>query len=221
MEEYLINTTVIDCDSEIIKEKAGIITEGLTTIKEKATALFYYVRDGIKHTAYAPCTSAEDHKASSTLERGTGQCTHKSALLAALCRSIEIPARVGYVDIQDNLLSHNFRDQIGGTNILPMHGYAELYIDGQWLHVNPAHDLPTCQKRGFVPVDFDGINHAKDPTHNIDGKPHIIHVKDHGIFADLPWEYMDTYRQEWVKSLGKDYAEVADDHETSVINRHK
>ncbi len=137
MNEYLSPTEVIDCDEPSVRDWALEITRGLQTPKEKAIAIFYAVRDGVRHNPYAPALTMEDHKASVTLARGSGQCQHKSALLVALCRAVGIPARVGYVDVRDHQLSDRFRSMIGGDNLLIQHGYAEVYIDGRWLHVSP------------------------------------------------------------------------------------
>jgi transglutaminase-like putative cysteine protease len=173
-------------------------------------SLFYYVRDRVKHNPYAPGHDIEDHRASATLERGSGHCEHKAVLLIALCRAVGIPARLGLVDVRDHLLSPKFRNMIGGDNLLIQHGYAELWIDGRWLHVSPAYDLVTCQRAGFVPVEFDGTADAKDSPLNVEGRPHIEHVKDHGHFPDLPWDFIVEYRKQWVASMGRGWEEFKD-----------
>ena len=210
MDNYLKCTEIIDCDTKSIEEKAQALTEGLGTDREKAVALFYFVRDEIKHIAYAPSQLLEDYKASSTLERGHGFCQHKAALLVALSRAAGIPARLGFVDVRDHLLSEKFRKMIGGDNLLIQHGYAELHIDGKWVHASPAYDLETCRRNGFVPVEFDGVNDAKDSPYNRDGKPHIEHVKDHGHYADFPWDDIVNYRKEWVARIGREWTEYTE-----------
>ncbi len=216
MERYLKCTEIIDCDNDTIKKQAQLVVNNLSTDREKAVALYYFVRDEVKHNPYAPAASAEDHKASWTLERGNGQCQHKSALLTALCRVVGIPARVGYVDIRDHLLSEKFRQMVGGDNLLIQHGYAELYINGEWLHVSSAYDLATCDKGGFVPVDFDGTRDAKDSPLDKEGRPHIEHVTDHGNFDDFPWDFIESYRREWVIKIGREWNEY-----TENVKNHK
>lgn len=51
MDRYLKCTQTIDCDDESIKETAHQTVKGLKTDKEKAVALYYFVRDRIKHNA--------------------------------------------------------------------------------------------------------------------------------------------------------------------------
>ena len=210
MEQCLKCTELIDCDSQSIREKAQSLTREMQTEREKAVALYYFVRDGIKHNPYASTQTFEDLKASTTLEKGNGVCQHKATLLVALARASEIPARLGLVDVRDHMLSEKFRQMIGGGNLLPLHGYAELYLDGKWIHVSPAYDLKTCQKAGFVPVEFDGVNDAKDSAYNLEGKRHIEHVKYHGHFDDFPFGYIRKYTREWVERTGRDWKEFKD-----------
>ena len=97
-ETYLRSTATIDSDSEPVRRQARALTEGLDSDRDKAVALFYYVRDQIRHNPYAPGLVLEDYRASAILERGNGYCQHKAILLVALCRAAEIPARLGFVD---------------------------------------------------------------------------------------------------------------------------
>jgi transglutaminase-like putative cysteine protease len=215
-EDYLRCTEFMDCDSASVSLKAQALTQGLETDRDRAVALYYFVRDEIKHNPYAPCQFLEDYKASSTLERGHGFCQHKAVLLVALARAVGIPARLGLVDVRDHLLSEKFRSMIGGDNLLIQHGYAELYVGGRWVHVSPAYDLETCRKAGFVPVEFDGVNDAKDSALDREGRPHLEHVKDHGRFDDFPFDYVREYQREWVARIGREWDEFTEnvkDHE--------
>ena len=206
-DRYLSCMEIIDCDSASIREKARELTEGLVTDREKAIALFYFTRDEVRHNPYAPGQIAENYKASATLARGNGHCQHKAVVLVALCRAAGIPARPGYVDIRDHLLSPKFRKMIGGGNLLIVHGYAEIYIDGRWVHVSPAYDTDTCSKGGFIPVEFDGIADARDSQYDTSGNPHIEHVKDHGPYEDMPLEFILKYTQDWVARGGMEWDE--------------
>ena len=207
MESYLKCTEFVDCDTNSVRQTAQALTQGLETDRDKAVALYYFVRDEIKQNPYAPCQLPEDYKASSTLERKHGFCQHKATLLVALARAVGIPARIGLVDVRDHLLSQKFRDMIGGDNLLIQHGYAELYLSGRWVHASPAYDLDTCRKAGFVPVEFDGVNDAKDSAYDGEGEPHIEHVRDHGHFADFPFDYVREYQREWVVRIGREWNE--------------
>jgi len=99
MERYLKCTEFIDCDTKSVVKKAEALTEGLQTDREKAVALYYFVRDEIRHNAYAPLYDPDRYKASVILEAGNGICQQKSILLCALARAVGIPARLGFVDV--------------------------------------------------------------------------------------------------------------------------
>ena len=202
MDVYLKCTEIIDCDEQSVRDKAQELTGGMQSDREKAVALYYFVRDEIKHNAYAPLYDLNRYKASTTLEEGNGFCQQKSVLLAALARAVGIPARLGYVDVIDHQLSESFKQMIGGVNVFPFHGYADLLIDGRWVHASPAYDIAICRRKRFVPVEFDGINDAKDSRHNEDGEPHIEHLDYHGPYEDFPWEEVQRYYREWAGKLG-------------------
>ena len=200
---YLKCTRIIDYDSPSVGDKAQELTQGLRTDREKAVALYYFVRDNIRHNAYAPLYDLDRYKASSVLEAGNGVCQQKAILLTALARAAGVPARLGFVDVADNQLSENFKQMIGGVNVFPFHGFAELYVDGRWVHASPAYDIATCRRKGFVPVDFDGVNDAKDSRYTENGEPHIEHLQYHGPYDDFPWEELLDYYKKWAaKTLG-------------------
>jgi hypothetical protein len=202
MEVFLKCTEIIDCDSDSIQGKALEITMGLRTDREKAVALFYFVRDKIKHNAYVTLYDPNRYKSSSTLKAGNGMCQNKAILLVALARAAGIAARLGFVDVEDYQLSESFKKMIGGVNIMPFHGFAELYVNGRWVHVSPAYDAATCQKKGFIPVEFDGVKDAKDSEYTKAGKPHMKHIRYHGPYADLPLDEIYSYYQEWIAKMG-------------------
>jgi transglutaminase-like putative cysteine protease len=211
MKRYLKSTDIIDCDAESIKEKTKTITEGLETDKAKAIALFYFVRDGIKFDAFAPGYVKEHYKASTILERGKGYCQHKAVLLVALARAAGIPARLGYMDIRDHSLPEKIRKMMAGDNRVFYHGYAELYVDGKWVQVSATFDLETCRRNRFVPVEFDGVKDTRDPSHDLDGKPHIEYLRDRGNYEDFPWDDIINARLEFAAQSGKDLSQLMAD----------
>jgi Transglutaminase-like superfamily len=204
MEKYLKCTEVVDCDSQAIKKKAIALTKGLKTDKEKAIALFYFVRDNIKYNPYDSADRYEYSIASATLKRGYGLCFQKAAVLVAMCRALGIPARFGFADIRNHLLSQRFLDMMCGSNILVYHGFAEIYIDGKWVIATPAYDLGLCQENGFMSVEFDGEHDAKLPSASKDGSRHVEYLKYHGSYDDLPWEEIYNAGTQHIANLGID-----------------
>jgi transglutaminase-like putative cysteine protease len=187
MEDYLKPTATIDCDSQLIKDKARSLTEGVDDMPGKAKALFYWVRDEIKYNPLVPLEILESYRASETVKRGEGFCVEKAAVLAALARAADIPARLHFADIRNHLVSSRLLE-VMGTNLFSYHGYTELYIGGKWIRATPAFDLKMCLEHRIIPVEFDGRHHALLHSHNRDGKLHIEYVKDHGYRNDVPVE---------------------------------
>jgi len=185
LQKYLEPTATFDSDNESIKEKAQEITRGLEAPVEKAKALFYFVRDGITYNLYVPKHMPEHFKASNTLAGGKGYCVQKAVLLVTLARASGIPARLGCAKIRNHLVPPRVI-AILKSNVFPWHGYAELYLDGKWVKATPAFDLKMCQDNGLIPVEFDGRNDAKFPSHNVEGKPHVEYLLDRGPQDDVP-----------------------------------
>ncbi len=193
---YLKPTFVIDSDSEVIKEKATLLTEKYDSQKEKAKELFYFVRDEVKYNPY-PSSSIEDYCASKTLERGEGYCVQKAVVLTALARAVGIPARLGFADIKNHLAPKELIEMIG-TNVFVYHGYSELWLNNKWVKATPAFNIAMCNKFDIKPVEFDGVTDAIFHERNMKGELHIEYIKYHGTFADLPFKeimqaFIDQY----------------------------
>jgi len=186
--EYLIPTPAIESDHPQIAGKARELISGLSDPINKAQAIFYFVRDRIKYDMFVDFLTFEEYRASRTLERGGGFCVMKAVLLAALGRAAGIPSRLGFADI----INHRAPEYVVkamGTNLFTYHGFAEFFLNGRWVKATPAFDLPLCRKNRITPVEFDGKNDAMLPEYDLDGKIiHIEYVKNHGSFADLPYE---------------------------------
>ncbi|MBE0480063.1 MAG: transglutaminase domain-containing protein [Dehalococcoidia bacterium] len=207
MEDYLRCTNLIDYDRPDVGGKANELTRGLETNREKAVALFYFVRDSIRFNPYSPGHLLELNAASAVLGRGHGFCYQKAILLVAMARSSGIPARLGFADIRNHLLSKEFTEMMGGSNILVYHGFAEFLLNGRWVAATPAYDLKLCRDNGYVPVEFDGVNDARLHKHAADGRLHIEYIRDHGHRPDLPWEEILRARDEFVAGLGMEVAD--------------
>ncbi len=194
---YLQPTEFFDFSKKSVSKKAVEITSGLKTEKEKAVALFYWVRDEIKYNmlTYVPNVRA-NFRASVTLRRLNGFCVSKSILLSSLARSIGIPARIHLVDLINHLISQKVIDWMG-TNIMYVHGYSEFYLNGKWVKLTPSFDPKTAIKGKFLPmVEFDGENDAVFPKYDIGGNQFGEYLADRGVHADLPLEDIDKIFEE-------------------------
>jgi len=202
MEKYLRPTPAIDCDSDSIKEKARQLTKGQEAAIDKAKSLFYFVRDEIRYNFYILKSDLlEDYRASVILARGEGYCIQKAIVLAALARAVGIPSRLRFAVIRNPLASDKIKEILGG-DLFVSHGYNELYIEGKWVKAAPTFDREMCQRNRLVLVEFDGINHALLPAHNLDGEPHIEYVQDRGDYDDLPLDEVINWR---IQGYGSGY----------------
>jgi transglutaminase-like putative cysteine protease len=199
--DYLGPTFFIDCDEDIIKNKARELTLNLNGMLEKAQRIFYFVRDDIRYNVYSPRPTEEYFKASKVLANAEGYCVQKALLLVALARAADIPARLRFAEIRIHHTAKSIAEK-RGTNVFSYHGLADLYIDGHWIKATPTYDLGYCSKVGIAPVEFDGKSDALLPLFTLDGRLNIEYIQDRGFFDDLPldeirkasvsWKYLKT-----------------------------
>jgi transglutaminase-like putative cysteine protease len=194
--KYLQPTEFLDFDKKRVSNKALEITEGLKTDKEKAIALFYWVRDEIRYMMSAFYMIKANFKASVTLRRGYGFCVSKAVLLSSLARAVGIPAKVHLADIRNNKVPQEVIAYLG-TNIFAYHGYSEFYLNYKWVKATPVFDKYTAQRAGFLPlVEFDGIHDGILSKYDPDGNLFVEYVKDRGVYANLPYKEMDRVIRE-------------------------
>ncbi|MHA1732202.1 MAG: transglutaminase-like domain-containing protein [Promethearchaeota archaeon] len=207
VEVYLRPTRFIDSDHPLVAGRAAEVAAGVEGGNEAEVArrLFYLVRDEIPYRVPTDVPTRRSLRASSTLERGHGFCISKAVLLVALARAAGIPSRLHFADIRNHLLSEGLLEFMG-TNLFVYHGYGEVLLAGQWLKVNPAFDIALSRDKGYVPVEFDGRNHAVFQPNDVTGNPHIEYVRDRGVHADVPYSeivtaWLETYgRSAWLNS---------------------
>ncbi|HEY3276928.1 MAG TPA: transglutaminase-like domain-containing protein [Syntrophorhabdaceae bacterium] len=189
MDTCLRSTFFIDADHEAVRRVAEDLTSGLLSDCEKGVRLYYFVRDLIRYNPYMISTHRDDFRASLTLERGQGYCVQKAILLTALGRAVGIPARLAFAKIRNHRLPNHLREAIG-TDILPAHGFSQLYIQGRWLSVTPAFDRELCAKNSMPPVEFDGGHDALLAPFDGEGKPFIEYLEKYEPQEDLPLAWL-------------------------------
>ncbi len=189
MDSYLRPTETIDCDNRNIREMATRLTAGVAGETQKASKLFYFTRDDIHYNVYMISTRLEDFRASRVLERKKGYCVQKSILLAALSRALGIPSRLAFAKIQNHRAPDDLKSQTG-TNILPAHGYAQLFLQGRWVSLSPSFDRDLCARNNLPPVEFDGTNHALMPSTDLLGRPFIDYIEKYEPHPDFPFQWL-------------------------------
>ncbi len=191
MKEYLQSTYFIDSDHPAIIEFAARNSQPGADDIETAISLYYAVRDSIRYNPYTIEPGQEAMKASHILEKEEGYCVAKAVLLAACARSRRIPSRLGFADVKNHLNTKRLK-QLMGTDIFVYHGYTEMFLADKWLKATPAFNLTLCQHFNIQPLEFDGRNDSIFHPFDQSGKKHMEYIKDHGTFADLPWERLLT-----------------------------
>lgn len=189
-------TAFVDCDHPDVMAFAQQHAKGQDA-RERAVALTMAVRDGFRYDPYRLDLSPQGMRASTVVQQGYGWCVPKAVLLAAVCRAVGIPARLGFADVRNHLSTARMRETMS-TDVFLWHGYTDIWLDGQWVKATPAFNIELCERFGLLPLEFDGradsIYHAFDRV----GNRHMEYVRQRGTFADLPLaqithDFLDVY----------------------------
>ena len=192
-ETFLEPAEYVDSSAPSIVDFARRICEGAPDDVTKAVRLYYAIRDGIVYTPYCDFKAPETFRASACLERGSGFCVAKAALLAAAARASGIRARVGFADVRNHLTTPRLRGLMG-TDVFYYHGYTELFLGGRWVKATPAFDRGLCERFGVRPLDFDGREDSLFHSLDVAGRRHMEYVGNRGAFADVPVaEILETF----------------------------
>jgi hypothetical protein len=108
--------------SKSISELSKSLIAGLSSTRDKATALYNYVRDQISYSFYYDTQKG----AEGTLIAGSGNCCDQAQLLVAMARSVGLTARfaTGYCTFSS-----------GSTY---GHVWAQILVDGVWVNADPT-----------------------------------------------------------------------------------
>lgn len=155
----------------------------------QARALYLAVRDGIRYNPYVFRTQAETFTASHALRTGETYCVPKAVLLGAAARAIGIPSRLGLADVRNHLSSPRLIQWLQ-SDIFRMHGYIELFLNGRWVKATPAFNRQLCELMKVEPLEFDGVHDSVFQEYTESGQAHMEYVNDHGVFADVPHEFI-------------------------------
>ncbi|KJS02903.1 MAG: transglutaminase [Desulfobulbaceae bacterium BRH_c16a] len=187
IQQYLHPTFFLDYDNEKVAAFAEEVCAGATTPTDRAVALYYAVRDRIKYDPYDLRYSRTAIKASTVLGKQSGYCVAKAVLLAAVGRHQGIPCRLGFADVTNHLSTDRLRKMMG-TDLFIYHGYTEMYLNDGWHKATPAFNLSLCTRFNVLPLEFDGTGDSIFHQFDALGQKHMEYVRDHGHFADLPFD---------------------------------
>lgn len=190
MERYLQPTDFFDYNQPELKAWIAARLEGVPEEPvEQAKALYLATRDSVSYNPYVFCPEPETFRASYALRTGESYCIPKAVLLGAAARSVGIPSRLGLADVRNHLSSPKLIEWLR-SDIFRMHGYIELYLNDRWVKATPAFNKQLCELMNVEPLEFDGVNDSVFQEYTKAGQVHMEYVNDHGIFDDLPHDFI-------------------------------
>lgn len=210
--QHLQPTPIIDSDHEVVQAFARRHAGDSGDPTSQAINIYYAVRDEIRYNPYLYSLELSDHKASTTLNVGESWCVPKAALLAACCRVMGIPARVGFADVRNHLSTERMRRRMQ-TDVFHWHGYTAIYLEEKWVKATPAFNVELCEKFGLLALDFDGKRDSIYHPFDLSGNRHMEYVRHRGEFDDVP---LDSIRESIMRvygrtTLGEEDADFDDD----------
>jgi transglutaminase-like putative cysteine protease len=140
----------------------------------------------------------EGLRASTTLARGRGWCVPKAVLLAATCRAVGIPARLGFADVRNHLSTERMRRNMG-TDVFYWHGFTAIRLGGRWLKATPAFNVELCERFGLAPLEFDGTADSLFHAFTPDGTRHMEYLRYRDEYLDVP---IDAIRATFAAEYG-------------------
>ncbi len=185
MEHLLEPTLTIESEHPTVIGFVRSCDGDVGTPRERAIRLFYAVRDRIVYDMYRVDVSVRGLRASTTLDHGYGWCVAKATLLAATCRAVGIPARLGFADVRNHLSTKRLRNLMQ-TDVFSWHAWCSMQLDGQWVKASPAFNLALCDRFRLSPIEFDGRADALLPSKDAHGRPHMEYLSFRGEYDDLP-----------------------------------
>ena len=208
-EQCLGPTATIESTHPDVVAYAERHASGAAEPRDRAVTLYYAVRDGLRYDPYTAEVSESHLKASVTLAAGRGWCVAKAVVLAACCRAVGIPARLGFADVRNHLSTARMREHMQ-TDVFYWHGYTSIHLDGCWVKATPAFNVGLCEKFRLRPLEFDGRHDSIFHSFDRDGNRHMEYVRDRGEFADIPFEAMHATFREKYPNLGSGSWEAGD-----------
>ena len=155
--KYLGATALVESTNINIKNQAQSITLGCTDYKEAVIKLCQWIEANIKMQDNAPQT-----KSSQVLLNKYAKCDGAAHLLAAFCRSLNIPARIvsGYIikhgvsyPINQAGTSSLTLGSGSGTTLAP-HTACEIYVPhmNNWVRCDPAQRTALFGPQQFIKI---------------------------------------------------------------------
>ncbi|QSP95470.1 transglutaminase domain-containing protein [Marinobacter salinisoli] len=190
MQRYLQPSEFFDYQHPAIGEWMATVLAGVPDDPvEQVKALYLAVRDGITYNPYVFSTDPTTLSASYALTSGETYCIPKAVLLGTAARSLGIPSRLGLADVRNHLSSPKLIEWLR-SDIFCMHGFTELYLNDRWVKATPAFNRSLCALMRVEPLAFDGVRDSVFQEYTASGQAHMEYVRDHGVFEDVPHDFI-------------------------------
>jgi transglutaminase-like putative cysteine protease len=186
-DEFLAPGRFIDSGAPNVVAFARAAADGDGDALARVLRLYRAVRDNVIYDPYVDLSDPANFRASSVLAAGRGFCIGKAALLAACCRVIGVPARVGYADVRNHLSSPRLTEYMG-TDIYVWHSYTDILLDRTWVKATPAFNSELCRRLGLEPLEFDGRKDSLLHPYDRAGRLYMQYLEDRGAYADVPYD---------------------------------
>ena len=168
---FLAPSKLCDADHPSVAETALSLGRSCVSPREKAIAVFHFVRDRILYQM-----SQFSDTASDTLASKRGHCYQKANLQIALLRSLGIPAGFITQRIDPGVLRPFLSDQamsvFGGR---AAHAWACLFLEGRWIDADATFEKPlldfALDDHWQMQEDWDGVREVTLPAHLLIGEP--------------------------------------------------
>ncbi len=188
-----------DFEHPSVQALARRLTAGESTVEGQLARLFTYVRDQIE---FRFPLQGDLVKASEVIAQGFGQCNNKSALLLALCRAVDIPARIHFSLISKDIQRGFFT----GLALAAMpahisHSWIEVQVAGRWRRIDAyindrplqARAVAELRRRGWKTGFSVALPRSGEPGIELDLERESFSqmaavTDDHGTYAD-PIDY--------------------------------
>lgn len=177
--------------------------------KEKAIALFNFVRDEIRYDPYRVSLDPSLFVATDPIEVGRGYCVPKAITWVTLLRAAGIPALLGFADVTNHLSSEKLMERLK-SDYFAHHGYGVVWLNGRWIKATPTFNRTLCEKAGINVLDFDGENDAIFHPFDASGHRHMEYLQDHGWRWDFSLEELDSAYRKYYPHWYEPNSEIAE-----------
>ncbi|HJQ59391.1 MAG TPA: transglutaminase-like domain-containing protein [Vineibacter sp.] len=213
-DDYRRPGALVDSDHPAVVAFARDAIGDATAPLDRALRLYYAVRDKLRYDPYGTPMRREAYRASACLEARHGYCVNKAGLMAAACRAVGIPARLGYADVRNHMTTKRLSERMG-TDTFYFHGYTDVWLDGRWLKATPAFNKELTDKFRLKALDWDGRSDSILHPIDLEGRRHMEYLAYRGVYADIPFDtiragfrhyYPRMYGDDGEAAIGGDFA---------------